>query len=431
MHLKQLAGSLIAIAAIGTSIFLYGSHPVWGSDHQDSPTVVARPAADITDVFTFPSPTDPKAFDLVMDVLPLIPPGMSANFSFDPGVLYQFKIAHGPVGSVNPEDTILQMIPQGVGAKQKLAFYAADNPSLIGARTIVGTPLGTIPYNRPEGSVLSSGIKAFAGPRADPFFFDLFQFFRILPDRDFSEERSGDQLGSPRPSFNGYPAGATSGTRGAGYGCNTAPATNTLTQINGGFNVLSIVLEVPRASMIRAKSPLIHLWETTSVPTSQTYQGKVVYQQIELLSRPAVKEVFETFNEHSITNVSSPFNDPQIKNSIQYFMGHVAGRSAAIGNVVANVLTPNVMIADISQPGPAAYLGVETGGATGGKFGGRALTDDVITTSLGVIFGNTVPALGLAPDDGKENNCLTNQHLASGQGGRQTQRGYPYLTTPH
>lgn len=33
---------------------------------------------------------------------------------------------------------------------------------------------------------------------------------------------------------------------------------------------------------------------------------------------------------------------------------------------------------------------------------GTDLTDDVMDTSLGVIFGNTVPALGLAAADGKE-----------------------------
>jgi hypothetical protein len=36
------------------------------------------------------------------------------------------------------------------------------------------------------------------------------------------------------------------------------------------------------------------------------------------------------------------------------------------------------MIADLSKSGPASYLGVETNGATGGLFGGRALTDDVV-----------------------------------------------------
>ena len=56
------------------------------------------------------------------------------------------------------------------------------------------------------------------------------------------------------------------------------------------------------------------------------------------------------------------------------------------------------MRADLSQnTTKAAYLGVETAGATGSAFGGRALTDDVVDIDLGVIFGSTIPSLGLAP----------------------------------
>ncbi len=112
-------------------------------------------------------------------------------------------------------------------------------------------------------------------------------------------------------------------------------------------------------------------------------------------------------------------------------MSTVAGRSPAISNVVTSVLYPNELAADISQPGKAAYLGVETAGATGSKFGGRGLTDDVIDLSLGLVFGNTIPALGLTADDQKENACLITEHVASGQGGNQTQKNFPYIAAPH
>ncbi len=432
MQAKRLAGSLIAISAISASVFLFNSHPVRSSDHQDSPTVVARPGADLTDVFLFPSPTNPKNVDLVMDVVPLIPAGMSNEYSFDPAVLYQFKIAHGPVGSAHQEDMVLQMTASGTGAKQKLSLFASSEPKPYGPRNVVADhPLGTFGFNTAGGTMLSYGIKAFAGPRADPFFFDLFQFFKILPDRYYKNPRTGDALGTSMPTFNGYPAGSTSGANGTGYRCSTAPSTNALTQIGGGFNELAVVIEVPRALLPRYGSSIVHLWATTSLPTKSTSGGKVVYQQIEQLSRPAVKELFETFNDHSLTNLQSPYFDGYLHRAIAYFMGHVAGRSSAISNTVTSVLWPNELIADVSQPGKAAYLGTETGGATGSKFGGRGLTDDVIDTSLGVVFGKTIPALGLAPDDGKENNCLTNEHVVSGQGGRQTQAYFPFEAYPH
>jgi len=54
-----------------------------------------------------------------------------------------------------------------------------------------------------------------------------------------------------------------------------------------------------------------------------------------------------------------------------------------------------------------------------------------VDISLGAVFGNTIPALTGIPDDGKENGCLTNEHVTSGQGGVQTQSTYPYLAPAH
>jgi len=67
---------------------------------------------------------------------------------------------------------------------------------------------------------------------------------------------------------------------------------------------------------------------------------------------------------------------------------------------------PTEMVVELSQPvgvPSASYLGAETGGATGSKFGGRKLNDDAVDLDLGVIFGNTLAKIGaVAVDDGKE-----------------------------
>lgn len=433
MLVRQIVASSTAVIALAAATFLYTAHPSRGSDHQDSPAVVAQPGADISDVFAFPSPRDANKIVLAMDVVPLIPAGRSGNYSLDPSVLYQFRLTHGPMGTKSPADLAFKVQARGQGPSQHVTVYAAaanaSRPAEIDES--VGEPLGDVAFNVTGGTALKGGITAFVGPRADPFFFDLFQFFKILPDRFYSNARTGDELGTSTPTFNGYPAGSTSGIASGNYACSSAPSTNALTQINGGFDVISIVLEVPRSILAHpGQSPLLHLWTTASTE-SKTGTGAIAYKQIELLSRPAVKELFETFADHARTNVSQPYDDPTIVNSIAYFMKNVAGRSPAISSVVGGVLYPNELAFDVSQPGNAAYLGVETGGATGSKFGGRGLTDDVITTSLGAVFGNTIPALGLTPDDGKENNCLTNQHVFSGQGGTQTQAAYPFFAQPH
>ena len=60
MQLRRLAASAAAIVALASGAFLYGTHPARGSDHQDSPAVLAQPGADITDVYVFPAPENPK-----------------------------------------------------------------------------------------------------------------------------------------------------------------------------------------------------------------------------------------------------------------------------------------------------------------------------------------------------------------------------------
>src|SRR3982751_2050178 len=63
-----------------------------GSDHADTPAIAQRQGTDLTDVFIFPSPTNANNVVLAMCVHPLIPTGQAAGVTFDPNVLYQFKI---------------------------------------------------------------------------------------------------------------------------------------------------------------------------------------------------------------------------------------------------------------------------------------------------------------------------------------------------
>jgi len=168
---------------------------------------------------------------------------------------------------------------------------------------------------------------------------------------------------------------------------------------------------------------------TVGSPGTNVYPSPAAngpYVQTELLSRPAVKEAFESFANHDTTNRTEPYNDPTLQNSIVSF-SEAVGRSATTANALASILYPNEMVLDLSQGGVASYLGVETGGATGGKFGGRALSDDVIDISLGALFGNTLSALGVVPDDGKESPCLTTDNVSYDKSNTNT---FPYIQAP-
>lgn len=183
------------------------------------------------------------------------------------------------------------------------------------------------------------------------------------------------------------------------------------------------------SGVISAKSQKIGLWATTSVQTRGSFE------QMDRLARPVINEVFATVanNRHRVNDRIGPAQDKEeIKNDIQKFFDEVFSfapngrRSKATVDVVKAVLVPDVLVADLSVfSADGAYLGSETGGATGNKFGGRALADDVVDISLGVVFGTTVSALGLAPADGKEIPSLTTDNV--GPGAKHYSNSFPYL----
>jgi hypothetical protein len=236
---KTLALLLSAVAITPAAIFAVAR----GSDHADTPTIAKTPGGDLTDVFIFPSPNDPNNVVLVMNVHPLIPTGQSAGVSFDPNILYQFKIDN--TGD-NVEDLVIQAKATGTGPNQAIAIYGPAKPTRTGTQAeLLPAPSATGTIN----NVFSgNGATVFAGAREDPFFFDLNQFFTILPDR--ATPLTGKNVANPdqpqATNFNGFPG--------------TPPASDFL----AGYNVLSIVVELPRAQLVGSGNGKINLWCTTS-----------------------------------------------------------------------------------------------------------------------------------------------------------------------
>jgi len=237
-----------AILAAVSVVFLTRAR---GSDHADTPAIAAAPGTDLTDVFIFPSPTNNNNVVLVMCLHPLIPTGLGTSTFFDPTVLYQFKIDN--VGDY-VEHYVIQAKFVGTGATQQVQI-SSGTPSRTGTVTVQLPPdsvVGT--YNTPFTT--SNGMKVFAGPREDPFFFDLIQFFTILPDR-------------------ANPLGPTI-TNTAGVSVSTTPANPDMPMASSfrpvgqaqdflkGLNVLAIVVEVPKSQLSAGNSGKINVWCTTS-----------------------------------------------------------------------------------------------------------------------------------------------------------------------
>jgi Domain of unknown function (DUF4331) len=89
-----------------------------------------------------------------------------------------------------------------------------------------------------------TGVQVFAGAREDPFFLDLEQFLRILPDRKPSTGALSQIPDSP----------AAGSFRASGAAVDALK----------GTNVLSIVVELPAAQLTQGGSPKIGIWGTIS-----------------------------------------------------------------------------------------------------------------------------------------------------------------------
>jgi uncharacterized protein DUF4331 len=250
---SAFGGGLAVLALVLTGV-LFNVQTARSSDHQDSPTTVARPAADITDVFVYPAGDNPANVVLQMDLDPLLTPATAPSAALDPGVLYQFKIAHG--ANAGPEDMVIQLLATGTGTSQTISVYGPFTPSTPGTTASVntGTFAGSVAFGSTTAAPLTNGMRVFVGPRADPFFFDLFAFFAFLPDRNY--QTAGSAPKAPFSFLFPTPSGAFAS-------CKQGTPSDALSA--NSFNVLSIVIEAPRTLIAPASgSQKIHLWTTTS-----------------------------------------------------------------------------------------------------------------------------------------------------------------------
>jgi hypothetical protein len=234
------------LAAAGIALGLASAAAVRiavGSDHQDTPLVELNPEQDMTDVYAFPG-SAPGRIALVLNSRAFLTPAQTPGASFDPNLLYQVKV---DTDGDAIENKVIQVTFTGTGASQQLQVRGPLDPPVTGAMQNEVADLAPT-LRGPLNSVLgtSSGMQAFAGPRDDPFFIDLEAAFCILPDR----KPSTGALSQPC-ALTAHPA---------------APFFFRTPGINyvAGFNVLSIVLELPSAQLEHGAPGRLGIWGTIS-----------------------------------------------------------------------------------------------------------------------------------------------------------------------
>jgi hypothetical protein len=135
------------------------------SDHISGPRALAEPIADITDVYAFPSPERPGHLVLVVNTLPFAPP----DARLSDGLIYRFRVR-----PLAPREQSDSRAPFGVGDEEFVFDCVFSAPSASGQEGTCSTPSGDLvsfAVSDEKGGE-GGGVRAFAGPRWDPFFFD-------------------------------------------------------------------------------------------------------------------------------------------------------------------------------------------------------------------------------------------------------------------
>jgi hypothetical protein len=176
----------IALAIISlTSLFLMSS------DHADAPTV-NNSTADISDFYAF---AGQNGMVFVATLQGPLGPNATEAASFDENIMIEFNIDNN---GDNYEDLVIQAVAGTRGKTKRMWFFGPVFPSETGKTSTVeleATYQGVVditPYGQDAIIATNSqGMKFFAGPRDDPFFFDLTQYNAIQAGTAFGFNSTG------------------------------------------------------------------------------------------------------------------------------------------------------------------------------------------------------------------------------------------------
>ena len=230
MSTKPHAAWRVRVAAL---VLAAAARPALASDHLDTPTVVADPAADIGDVYAWTSP-DHGRLNLVMTVV---------GHRFSDRLNYVFHVDSGrQFGATTTSTTVLCRFDVAGAAE----CWAGDADYAHGDAS------------RPTGlDGRRSRFRVFAGPRDDPFFNNVKGTRQALTAAaDALPNTAADAAGCP--AFDATTAHAIFDRWAHSSG---GPAVNTLAGWTSSALVVSVDLDV-----VNAGGPVLAVWAGTYKP---------------------------------------------------------------------------------------------------------------------------------------------------------------------
>ncbi len=481
IRLSPLRLFAIAICGIAVLSLLFRAPATsYASSHRDAPLLAMDPTVDSTDFFAFRSyePGREGFVTLIANYIPFELPGAGPNYyKLDDTALYEIKIDNTGDGVedivyqfrftskvVNPDIVLDMAAPNKVlTGKGGLGINSLDDPdyNIVQTYSVTRVEKGGKPKVLAEGLIvppanigarttpdyeslarqavysLPGGGRVFVGPRDDPFFIDLGAIFDTLNLRSIGRTGGRDYL--------------------------------------AGYNVHSIVLEVPIADLTRdhkvpsdptSANAVIGAWTTASRPTTSVMKPKgksrgedAAWRQVSRLGNPLVNEVViplklkDAFSGLSPKDdaVAAPFVlDPQLAHLLQavfkidippaprkdlvaiFATGIPAGAvpGAPNFNTFLSDGKPHEMLRlNVAIP-PTPFdkqnnLGL-LGGDVAGFPNGRRVGDDVVAIGLRAVAGGTP----FTP----ETNKAPNNELGDGLDHDEDatyQPAFPYVASPH
>jgi hypothetical protein len=438
----------VGLAITGVALALPGL-PALASSHREAPAMTEDPVADLTDVYAFVSPDRPDSTTLVMNVDPFQLPGGGPNFSkFGDDVLYEFNIDNtgdavadikyqyrfkttygnpetflyntNQVTSVNDPDLNRKQTYTLTEVRGKESKPIGQNlltaPAYVGARR--STPNYRTTAAGASHSLEQGAVRTFAGPRDDPFYADLGAIF---------------DLGGLRP-LNAFHVVNQPTAAGEDY--------------LAGFNVSSIVLQVPSARLTNAGDPVIGVWATTSRRVAGAAGSADVWKQVSRLGNPLVNEVVIPVGMKDTFNASSPDKDlqfgkyvldPELGKLIPFLYGPSGIKVPTTVNAGLGASFPGrqdlAVIFLTGIPGinrsktfsaPSEMLRLNTSISRSAFPNGRGLADDVVDAALQVVAGAN-PLVTDRTFTGFPNNALTD---GVDFNDRELMRNFPYVGLP-
>lgn len=167
MKKTKIYSGLAILAITGTLLV--------AADHIDAPSTQGQ-TADIADFFAFEPTEGSDNTVFVVDVQTNVLPDLAYG-EFDENILTEINI---DTNNDLVEDLVIQAIPRD----GRMYFFGPVAPSQTGLSggTMVDSPLGDVEISATSAitETTADGVKLFAGPRQDPFFFDFFQFNAVI-----------------------------------------------------------------------------------------------------------------------------------------------------------------------------------------------------------------------------------------------------------